>query len=98
MIDRAAIQHGQRARQADAHGTDVGVRIGAECGAAAAEDFRFGEELRVNLEPDDRLVSERHAGRSYTRGPAARTSGVTPPSNVLKFSANMRASFAAWAS
>ncbi len=46
------VQHRQRARQPEADGADVGVRRRPEPGAAAAEDLRLGQQLRVNLETD----------------------------------------------
>ena len=92
VVHRLAIEHRQRARQPQAHRTHLRVRRGAERRAAAAEDLRAGRELCVDFEPDDRL--ERHA----TVGPASFTDGETSWANVLKFSANMRASFFACSS
>ena len=51
----AAVQDRQRARQPEADGTERGVRLGAEPGGAAAEDLGGGQQLRVNLEADDRF-------------------------------------------
>ncbi len=50
-----SVQHRQRARQAEAHGADIGIRWRPEPGAAAAEDLRLGQQLRVNLETDHGL-------------------------------------------
>ena len=83
-VDRGAIEDRQRARETETDRTDVRVGRSAERRAAAAEDLRGGQEVRVDLQPDDRLVRARH-----TRGPAARTPAATSPSNVLKFSANI---------
>ena len=54
-LDRPAVQHRQRPGHAEADGTDVGVRRRAEARAAAAEDFRLRQELRVDFQTDDRL-------------------------------------------
>jgi hypothetical protein len=51
----ARVEHGQRAGEAEAHGTDVGVGRIAEAGAAAAEHLALRQQLRVNLEADDGL-------------------------------------------
>src|SRR5262249_17030634 len=88
VIDGRSIDDGKRARHAKAYRADMGVRLGAVRGAAAAEDLRTGQHMGVNFKADDGL--ECHA-----RGPAASTSAVTPLSKVLKLSANIRASFAA---
>ena len=50
-----AVQDRQRARQPEADGTQLGVGLGAEAGAAAAEDLGGGQELRVDLQADDGL-------------------------------------------
>ena len=55
VVDRGTIQHRQRAGQPEADGTDVCVRLPAEGGTASAEDFRRGEKLCVDLEPDNRF-------------------------------------------
>ena len=55
QFDGAPVQHRQRARQAEAHRADVRIRRRAEAGRTAAEDLRVGEELCVDLEPDDRF-------------------------------------------
>ena len=51
----AAVQDRQRPGQPEADGTERGVRLGAEPRAAAAEDLGGGQQLRVDLEADDRL-------------------------------------------
>jgi len=56
QIDRPPVQHRQRARQPEADGTDVRVRRRPEARGTPAEDFGLGEELRVDLEPDDGFV------------------------------------------
>src|SRR5262249_6591719 len=53
--DRLPVEDGERPREAEAYGADVGVRRRAEGGPARAEDLRAREELRVDLEADDRL-------------------------------------------
>ena len=68
-VDRLAVQHRQRTRQTETHRAHVRVRRRAERRAAAAEDLRGGQELRVNLEADDGLECQAF-------GPAARTFGV----------------------
>jgi hypothetical protein len=55
QFDGPAVQHRQRARQAEAHRAHVRIRRRAEAGRTAAEDLRVGEELCVDLEPDDRF-------------------------------------------
>src|SRR5262249_33108365 len=81
--DGPPIEHRQRSGQSEAHRTEMCVGGGAECGTAAAEDLRLRQELRVNLETDDGLV------RTHAFGPAARTSGVTSASKLLKLSTNI---------
>jgi hypothetical protein len=46
------VQHRQRAGQAEADGTHVGVRPGAERRGTAAERLGLGEKLGVDLEAD----------------------------------------------
>src|SRR6185312_715572 len=91
-VDGRVIEHRQCPGQAEAHRTQVRVGSGAERRAAAAEDLRLRQQLRVDLEADDGLVP------AHALGPAAFTSGVTSASNALKLSANIFASFAACAS
>ena len=50
-----AVEHRERARQAETHGTQLRVGLGAEPGAAAAEDLGGRQELRMDLQADDRL-------------------------------------------
>ena len=52
-FDRAPIQHRQRARQTETHGTRVRVGRVAKMRRAAAKDFRRGVQLRMDLEADD---------------------------------------------
>ena len=55
-LHRQPVQHRQRARHAQADGTDVRVRRRAEAGGTAAEDLGRGGELDVHFQADDRLV------------------------------------------
>src|SRR4029077_18231631 len=59
----ALVENGQRAGKTEADGADVGVRRIAETRGAAAENFRFGEELDVDFQADDRLVFGKELGR-----------------------------------
>ncbi len=52
-FDRAPIQHRQRARQTETHGTRVRVGRVAKMRRAAAKDFRRSVQLRMDLEADD---------------------------------------------
>ena len=88
QIDGSSVQHRQHTGKTEAHRTDLAVGRRAERRAAAAEDFRNGPELGVNLQTDDRFVG-------HARGPAPATARVTCGSNVAKFSTNMRASLQA---
>ena len=68
--DGLAVQHGQRAGQAQADGADVGVGLVAEAVAAGAEDLGRGQELDVDLEADDRSrTSTRSRRPSPSRSP-----------------------------
>ena len=52
-----AIDDGQRARQGQAHGADHGVGFALHVlRGAVAEHLALGEQLRVHLQPDYRLV------------------------------------------
>ena len=62
-LDGALVEHGQSAGEAEADGTDIGVRRIAEASGAAAEDFCAREELDVDLQADDGLVFGEHVGR-----------------------------------
>ncbi len=66
-IDGAGVQRREHAREAEAERADLRVRRRAEAGRAAAEDLGARLELRVDLEPDHRLVAL--AGRLDRRGP-----------------------------
>src|SRR5947209_8672794 len=55
-----AIEHGQRSRQSQTHGTDVGIRRHPELRRAAAKRLGGGEQLHVDLEPDYGLVPRAH--------------------------------------
>ena len=55
QLHGSAVQHRQRAGQAEADRADVRVRRRAERASAAAEDLGGGQQLRVDLEPDDRF-------------------------------------------
>ena len=66
QLDRAAIEYRERARIAEANGTDVCVGRRAECGGAGTEDLRRRRQMRMNLEADD--CFPRHGlGLSVTR-------------------------------
>jgi hypothetical protein len=54
-LDGAAVQDRERPGQPEAHGTERGIRLGAEPGGAAAEDLGGGQQLRVDLEADNRF-------------------------------------------
>ena len=56
VVDRGAIEHRQRARVPETHRADVRVRRRAEGGRTAAEDLGRRQQLRMNLETDDRLI------------------------------------------
>ena len=62
VIDRRVVENRQRARQAQTDGTHVRVGWGAKRRAAAAEDLRGGQQVRVDLEADDWFVG------GHTRG------------------------------
>ncbi len=61
QLHGATVDHGQRAGQGQADGADPGVRLvrlALRRGRpAGAEHLRLGPQLRVDLDPDDRLVS-----------------------------------------
>ena len=61
---RFLVQNRQDAREPHAHRTSVLVRGLAELGRAAAEDFRFGQELGVNFETNHGFIVH----RSYKLG------------------------------
>ena len=50
---RATVQDRQTSRQSQAHGTDLGVGLSSEAGAAAAKYFRLGGEMNMDFESDD---------------------------------------------
>ena len=52
----ALVQNRQRAGQAEADGTDIGIGRIAEMRGAAAEDFGVGQKLDVDFQADDGLV------------------------------------------
>ena len=55
QFHRAPVEHRQRPRQPEADRAQRGVGLGAEARGAAAEDLGRGQQLRVDLEADDRL-------------------------------------------
>jgi hypothetical protein len=55
-LDAFAVEHRQRAGQAEADGADVGVGLAAVLVDAAAEGLGLGEQLDVDFEADDGLV------------------------------------------
>ena len=65
QLDRASVEHRQRAGQAEADRAHVRVRRRAERRRTPAEDLGGGQQLRVDLEADDGLVLDsRHDGNS----------------------------------
>jgi hypothetical protein len=54
-LDRAPVQNRQGAGQPEAHGADVGVRLGAELVVVAAEELGSRLQLDVDLEADHRF-------------------------------------------
>ena len=67
-LDGALVEDGQGSGQAEASGTDVGIRRGAEAVGAAAECLGLGEELDVDFESDDGFVFRENVGRKADRG------------------------------
>ena len=59
-LDGAAVQHRQRARQAEADRADLRVRRRAERVLQPQKIFVCGQELRVDLEADDGLEGHGH--------------------------------------
>ena len=59
-----AVEHRQRAGQAQADRADVGVGRRAEAGGAAAENLGGGGELDVHFEADHRLIARDEFRRS----------------------------------
>ena len=57
QLDGVAVQHRQRAGQAERDRIDVGVRLVAEAVGARAEQLGRGGQLDVHLEADDQLVA-----------------------------------------
>ncbi len=57
-LDRAPVEHGQRARQPETHRTHRRVRRRAKRRPASAEDLGVRQQLSVDLEADDGF--ERH--------------------------------------
>jgi hypothetical protein len=67
--DDLLIHDRQRTGMAQADGVHLGVRLGAEGGRVGAENLRFGVELDMDFESDDRLVSViRHEWVQKIRG------------------------------
>ncbi len=59
VLHRPAVDHGQRARQGQADGTDVGVRLqvpGVLRHRTGAVHLRAGDGLGVNLQSDNSLI------------------------------------------
>ena len=77
------VEHRERARQAEAVGADVGVRLVAERVRAAAEELGGRPQLAVHLESDDHLPVRPHAGAparmrgAGSSGAAASTTAAT---------------------
>src|SRR5690554_2344718 len=82
-LDRPSVRDRQRPRKAQAHRTDVRVRLLAEGHRAAAEHLRLGLQLDVGLDSDDRFPSH-HASPSGGRAsnPASRSSSAAT-ANIL---------------
>ena len=59
VVDGGAVDDGQHAGMAGAHGAGVGVGRRAEGGAAPAEHLGLRRQMGVGLEPDDDLVLHR---------------------------------------
>ena len=59
QAERLVIRHGQHARQTEADGADVRVRLRAKRIGAAAPHLRFRLELDVCFQADDRFVFHR---------------------------------------
>ncbi len=72
-LDGLLVEHGQRARKAQAHGADERVRICSERVGAAAEELRRGGELDVHLEADHDLPPVVRAPGSHSALPASST-------------------------
>ena len=72
-LHRLAVQHRQRAWQAEAGRADVRVRLAAVLVHAAAEGLGLRKELDVNLKPDHGLVLGKNLGRK--RGCGGHDSG-----------------------
>ena len=98
VVDGLTIEHGKRAWQAQAHGTDLRVRRGAELGAAAAEDLRARLQLGVDFEADDGFPVAHRQESPTPVGPASLTEAATSFSKVTKLSTNIFASFFACSS
>ena len=64
QLHRLAVQHRQRARQTQAHRTRILIRRVSKSRRAPAERFRLRLELRVHLQPNDRLVASHHLRRN----------------------------------
>ena len=65
-----AVQHRKCARQADADGTQLRVGLGPEPRAAAAENLGGRQEVRMDLQADDRL-KRGHGWEDCATEPAA---------------------------
>src|SRR5262249_35741313 len=55
IVHGGPIENRQRAGETETHRTYARIRLGAELGGAAAENFRLGQEVGVDFEPDDRF-------------------------------------------
>ncbi|MPN03828.1 hypothetical protein SDC9_151062 [bioreactor metagenome] len=56
IIHHFFVEDRQRARHTHAHRTALGVRLGAEGRGAAAEYFRIGLQLHMDLKSDDHFI------------------------------------------
>jgi hypothetical protein len=75
-LHRPRVGDGQRARQPEAHRTHVCVRCRAERRRAPAEQLALSEQLRVDLETDDRFVLHLRLGVFL---PPLSRGGAQPP-------------------
>jgi hypothetical protein len=55
-FDRLAVQYRQSTRQSQTHRANICVRRIAKPGRARAKDFRLGQQLYMDFQPNDRLI------------------------------------------
>ena len=66
-LNDPTVYYRQNAGQSEADRADMGILFGTEAGSAAAENFRIGFQLAVNLETDYCFVFHYSAPPSGTR-------------------------------